>query len=741
MSSSSIYAFRKRVSWFEIQRCIPNKWKPNVPKLEEPEATRTSSFSSTGILINLSTDSMADYLVASVTEFAKQGRLFQAFTTYAQLQHHLPSCNLSCGRVIHALSSLIVACTDFKALPQGKQLHTHVICLGLETNPVFVPKLVTFYSKFNRLQEAHLVTETSSILHPLPWNLLISANVKNGFCDKAVSVYKQMMKRGIRPDNFTFPSVLKACGDLMDLDFGREVHRMIGSSGLEWSLYVQNALVAMYGRCGDVGASREVFDQMVTRDAVSWNSMISCYTSKGMWQEALQLFEHMKLSGAEIQIETWNAIAGGCTRLGNFKGALEIICQMRNSGHCLDSVAILTGLSACSHLGAKRLGIELHGYAIRGYYDRLENVGNSLITMYARCKDIGHAYILFQYADVKSIITWNSLLSGYTHLDMSEDASLFFRGMLVSGIEPNYVTIASILPLCARVANLQHGKEFHCYIVRRENFKDHLLLWNSLVDMYARSGKVIAAKRLFDSLATKDEVTYTSLIAGYGMHGEVSLALKLFEEMEMQHIKVDHITMVAVLSACSHAGLVKKGEFLFEKMQTVYGITPRLEHFDCMIDMYGRANLLNKARDIMRNMPFKPSAAMWATLLGACRIHGNMAIGDWAAQKLLEMKPKNSGYYVLIANMYAAAGYWDTLAEVRVLMRDLGVKKDAGCTWVDVGSGFSSFSAGDTSNSQSDAIYPMLDGLANVMKHVYYAGSEKSSSDDEMSEGGMNCNL
>uniref|UniRef100_A0A7N0T4W2 Pentatricopeptide repeat-containing protein n=1 Tax=Kalanchoe fedtschenkoi TaxID=63787 RepID=A0A7N0T4W2_KALFE len=734
MSPSSLNLFRTRL---EIQRCIPSKWKRTATKLEERETSGyVSGFS------YMSDESMVDYLVASVRESARRGDICEGFRTYAQLQHHLLSCGgVSCEGVVHAISSLFSACTGFKALRQGQQLHANVICAGLGRHPIFVPKLVTFYSKFDLLSSAHLVTETSNILHPLPWNLLISGYVRNGMCDKAVSVYRQMAKRGIRPDNFTFPSVLKACGDLADLDFGREVHRAIYSSGLEWSLYVHNALVAMYGRCGEVSASREVFDQMVERDAVSWNSMISCYASKGMWQEVFQLFEDMKLSSVEIQIETWNIVAGGCSRLGNFKGALELICQVRNSGLCLDSMAILTGLGACSHLGVINSGKELHGYAIRGYCDMLDNVRNSLITMYARCKDIRHAYILFQSGEVKSVITWNSMLSGYTHLDMSEDASLLFRRMLLSGIEPNYVTIASILPLCARVANLQHGKEFHCYIVRKEKFKDYLLLWNSLVDMYARSGKLNAAKRLFDSLTTKDEVTYTSLIAGYGMHGEGLTALDLFEEMEKQYIKVDHITMVAVLSACSHAGLVKKGQFLFEKMQTVYGIAPRPEHFDCMIDMYGRAGLLSKARDIIISMPFKPSAAMWATLLGACRIHGNMWIGEWAAENLLEMRPQNSGYYVLIANMYAASGNWDKLAEVRVLMRDLGVKKDAGCTWVDVGSGFSSFSAGDTSNSQSDEIYPLLDGLANVMKHVHYAASERSSSDDEMSERIMNCNI
>ncbi|KAE8706161.1 Pentatricopeptide repeat-containing protein [Hibiscus syriacus] len=218
--------------------------------------------------------------------------------------------------------------------------------------------------------------------------------------------------------------------------------------------------------------------------------------------------------------------------------------------------------------------------------------------------------------------------------------------MLLSGVEPNYVTIASILPLCARVANLQHGKEFHCYIIRRKVFDDYLLLWNALVAMYARSGKLLAAKHVFDLIQKRDEVTYTSLIAGYGMQDEGHTAMKLFEEMVNLQIKPDHVTMVAVLSACSHCGLVLEGQLWFKKMQSLYGIVPRLEHFSCMVDLYGRAGLLNKAKETITRMPYKPTTAMWATLLGACRIHGNTDIGEWAAEKLLELRPENSGYCV-----------------------------------------------------------------------------------------------
>ncbi|KAJ8543649.1 hypothetical protein K7X08_025267 [Anisodus acutangulus] len=197
----------------------------------------------------------------------------------------------------------------------------------------------------------------------------------------------------------------------------------------------------------------------------------------------------MRATGAEMDIITWNTIAGGCLKTGNFIGALKLFSQMRSCGIQLEPVATLIGLGACSHTGLLKNGKEIHGLVIRSHLDHFDNVRNALINMYARCKALKQAHILFQFVDSKTVITWNTIISGFAHWDRSEETSFLFREMLLSGVEPNYITIAGILPLCARVANLQHGKEFHCYLTRREGFEEHLLLWNSLVDMYARSGK------------------------------------------------------------------------------------------------------------------------------------------------------------------------------------------------------------------------------------------------------------
>ncbi|KAG9459975.1 hypothetical protein H6P81_004483 [Aristolochia fimbriata] len=509
-----------------------------------------------------------------------------------------------------------------------------------------------------------------------------------------------MVKKGVKPDSFTYPSVLKACGDEEDLVMGREVLESVHMSGLGWNLFVQNAVMGLYVKCGMLDEAWRVFQSMPEKDVVSWNTIISGYASKGMWNVAFKLFEWMQMCNAEINSVTWNTIAGGHVQTGNYREALKLISNMTATGGLVDSVGMVIGLAASARIGSIKSGKEVHGLAVRRGSDGVESVKNALITMYCQCEHLSQAFVLFCLLRAQNVVTWNCMISGFANLDCSEEASFVFRKMFSSGFHPNYVTIASILPLCARVANLRHGKELHCYIIKL-NFGEYLLIWNALVDMYSKSGRILEAQRIFDSMAQRDIVTYTSLIAGYGVQGKGQNALKLFDEMITLRMKPDHVTMVAILSACSHSGLVTYGQMIFENMVSSYGVKPRLEHYACMVDLYGRAGLLKKAEEFLLRMPLQPTPAMWATLIGACQIHRNMEIGERAAEKLLEMRPQKPGYYVLIANMYAAARNWSKLADVRTCMRNLGLRKDPGCTLVGVGNEYHRFLVGDTTNART----------------------------------------
>ncbi|URD79404.1 PPR repeat [Musa troglodytarum] len=566
----------------------------------------------------------------------------------------------------------------YKAVLQGLQLHALTLSCGLHDHPSLLPRLTSLYITFGLLPDAHTLVFSSHSLEVLHWNLLISAYMKDDRPSDALLAYRQLVQTGIQPDRFTYPSVFKACGDVLDLEFGKEVHRSINDSCMEWNIFVQNALIAMYAKCGALGFARKLFDEMPERDVVSWNTMVSGYASRGIWEKAFQLFEQMRAVGSEVNSVTWNTIVGGHLQRGNPREALRLISEVTTHGSGVDFVTLVVGLSACSHVGSLKLGKEIHGFATRCCSDGIESVRNALITIPSR----GSFFII--------------------------------RDMVQSGVQPNYVTVVTYLALCARVANLQHGQELHCYITKHD-FKGYLLLWNSLIDMYSKSGRILVARRVFDLLTNRDQVSYTSMIAGYGIQGEGTAALKLFYQMTDSGIKPDHINMVAVLSACSHSRLVSQGQKLFKMMIDSYGIAPQMEHYSCMVDLFARAGLVKKAEELLHKAPLPPTAAMWAALVGACQVYENTEIGERAAKKLLEMGTDNPGHYVLIANMYAAAGCWDELAKVRTLMRDLGVRKSPGLAWADLGNGFHPFLVGDRSNPLAPEIYEVLDTLTGQM--------------------------
>lgn len=488
---------------------------------------------------------------------------------------------------------------------------------------------------------------------------------------------------------------------------------------MDGHLFFQNALVSMYAKCGDLVAARTVFDGMPHKDAVSWNTIISGYVAAGQSRQALDLFQRMRAdASAEVPHSvTWNTIAGVYVKTRDHRAAVELIREMVNGGAEVDFVTIVIGLNACSRVGWLRLGKEIHGLAIRMRCDTVESVGNALITMYARCKHMDSARRLFEMLGCKGVVTWNTMIASFALSDDAEEASKLFREMVCGGVQPNYVTVVTYLALCARVANLQHGQELHAHIVKH-GFKGYRLLWNSLIDMYSKSGRLLVAQNVFDTMDDRDMISYTSMIAGYGMQGKGSVALQIFYQMVDSGIRPDHISMVTVLTACSHSGLVTEGEELFDKMTSSYGIKPQMEHYSCMVDLYARSGLIEKAEGMLNDSFFPSTSTMWAALVGACHERGNIKVGERAARRLLEMRTENAGHYVLIANMYAAAGCWDELATVRKLMRDLGVTKAPGLAWADLGNGFTPFLVGDRSNPLAPEIYEILDELSEQMRNV-----------------------
>eukprot|EP01018_Ginkgo_biloba_P030196 Gb_04417 [translate_table: standard] len=680
---------------------------------------------------------------------------------------------------------VIKACANLAALQLGKDIQNHIVRSRFESDVFVVSALVDMYAKCGNVEDARQLFDKMSHRDVVSWNVMIAGYAKNQRCDDALKLFRQMRLSGVEPNSVTFASVLSACALRAALQHGQEIHNCIIRGGFESDVLVGNALIALYSKCMTIENAHHVFDRMSPRDDVTWNAMIAGYAQNGHCDEALKLFGQMKMAGlkpnsvtiasilpscsslaalqqgkeihayiirsgiesdafvgsalidmyskcgsvdmaqkffnqmSEIDVVLWSAMIAGYAQNGLSYEALKLFQCLQLTGVKPNSVTIASILPACANLAALQQGKEIHSYIIRNGFESEFFVGSSLIDMYAKCGSVDIACIVFDKMPQRDVVSWNAMITGYSQNERCDEALQLFRRMGLAVVNPDTVTIAGVLSACARLAALQYGKEIHSYIVRNE-FESDILVGSALIDMYAKCGSLIIARQVFEMMFKRNVVTWNTMIAGYGMHGYGEKAVTLFNQMQQAGVKPDHITFVAVMSACSHAGLVDEGCQYFYCMIQDHCIMPRVEHYACMVDLLGRAGRLNEAYNFMNRMPLEPDASVWGTLLGACQIHCNIELGEHVAEHLFELEPENAGYYVLLSNIYAAAGRWDNVAKVRLMMKDRGLRKTPGCSWIEVKNRVHTFLAGDKSHPQSEKLYAVLESLTQQMKKAGY---------------------
>jgi len=494
---------------------------------------------------------------------------------------------------------------------------------------------------FRRMPERNVVS----------WTAMIVAYSKHGCSQEALRLFYEMMLTGVRPDQFTFSSVLLACASLAAVEYGKEVHENIIKNGFQSDVFVGNALVDMYAKCGRIADAQKMFENMLERDLVSWNAMITGYAQNGQLNEALMLFRDMP----ERDVVSWNVMIATYAQNGYTDEAWNLFQKMP------------------------------------------ERNAVSWTAMIAQCAQDGQfveAKSLFQEMPERDIISWNAMIAGYVQNGSFHEALHLFGQMQMTDMKPNTVTFVGIISACANMAGVEHGKKVHGDIIRN-GFESDTTLGNSLIDMYAKCSSIKTARKVFDKMPERVVVSWNTMIGGYGMHGCGNEALQLFEQMQHSGLKPNHVTFLVVLFACSHAGLLDDGWRYFDLMSRHYQIEPLIEHYCCMVDLLGRAGFLDEAEDFINKMSVNPNAAIWRSLLGACTVHYNVELGERVADLLFESDPNNSAHYVLLSNMYALAGRWDDVEKVRALMKDRSVKKSPGCSWIEVRSKVHAFTVGD----------------------------------------------
>ncbi|XP_059463671.1 pentatricopeptide repeat-containing protein At2g37320 [Corylus avellana] len=365
-----------------------------------------------------------------------------------------------------------------------------------------------------------------------------------------------------------------------------------------------------------------------------------------------------------------------------------------------------------------RAGIQYHCLAIRtGFVDNVY-VGSSLISLYGKCAELENAYRVFEEMPVRNVVSWTAIISGFAQ-EWQVDVCLgLFHRMRNSTLEPNEFTFTSLLSACTGSGALGHGRSAHCQTVQM-GFDSYVHIANALISMYCKCGAVEDALYIFGKMDGKDIVSWNSMIAGYALHGLALQAIDLFGEMKKQNAKPDAITFLGVLSSCRHAGLVKEGWFYFNWMAE-HGVQPELDHYSCVVDLLGRAGLLEVALDFIKKMPIYPNAVIWGSLLSSSRLHGSVWIGIQAAENRLLLEPGCPATLVQLANLYASVGYWDRAATVRKLMKDRGLKTNPGCSWVEIKDGVYQFRVEDCSNTRLTEILAVLDILVDHMRTLGY---------------------
>eukprot|EP01018_Ginkgo_biloba_P034626 Gb_37254 [translate_table: standard] len=540
---------------------------------------------------------------------------------------------------------ILASCASLEALEQGKEIHEDIIRSGLQSDVFVGSALVDMYAKCGCMEQASQAFDKMPQRDVVSWTAMIAAYTSHGHAQEALTLFYKMQKTGIQPNHFTFSSVLPACAKLADVKHGELIHEEIIRSGLQSNVFVGNALVDMYAKCGRINNARKLFDKMPQQNVVSWNAMVAGYAQNGLVDEALKLFDEVP----ERNEVSWNAMIAGYIQNGHVADALKLFKKMPN----------------------------------------------------------------------QDVVSWTTMIAGYAQNGHGEEAFKLFRQMQLAGVKPNLQTFAIVLPACANLAALEQGKEVHEVIIR-SGFHSDIFVGSALVDMYAKCGTIEFARTSFDKMNQRDVVSWSAMILGYAMHGCAKEALQLFQKMQHSGTKPDHVTFVGVLTACCHAGLVDEGWQYFHCMSRYNHITPRMEHYGCMVDLLGRTGHLDEAQHFIKKMPIKPDATVWASLLGACRIYAHIELGERVAEYLFELDPKNATPYVMLSNIYAAAGRWDDIEKVRKIMKDKRVEKKPGCSWIEVNRQVHVFSVGDRSHPQMEKIYSELERLSRQMRTAGY---------------------
>lgn len=632
---------------------------------------------------------------ALISGYCKSGSKVEAFNLFWEMQSDGIKPNE------YTLGSVLRMCTSLLLLLRGEQIHGHTIKTGFDLDVNVVNGLLAMYAQCKRISEAEYLFDTmAGEKNNVTWTSMLTGYSQNGFAFKAIECFRDLRRDGNQSNQYTFPSVLTACASVSACRVGVQVHGCIVKSGFKTNIYVQSALIDMYAKCRDLESARALLEGMEVDDVVSWNSMIVGCVRQGLIEEALSMFGRMHERDMKIDDFTIPSIL-------NCFASSRTEMKIASSAHCL---IVKTG------------------------YATYKLVNNALVDMYAKRGIMDSALKVFEGMIEKDVISWTALVTGNTHNGSYEEALKLFCNMRVGGIYPDQIVTASVLSASAELTLLEFGQQVHGNYIK-SGFPSSLSVNNSLVTMYTKCGSLEDANVIFNSMEIRDLITWTCIIVGYAKNGKAKDSLQSYDLMISSGITPDYITFIGLLFACSHAGLIEEAQRYFDSMRTVYGITPGPEHYACMIDLFGRSGDFVKAEELLHQMEVEPDATVWKAILAASRKHGNIENGERAAKTLMKLEPNNAVPYVLLSNMYSAAGRQDEAANVRRLMKSRNISKEPGRSWVEEKGKVHSFMSEDRRHPRMVEIYSKVDEMMLLIKEAGYLADMSFALHDLDKEG------
>ncbi|KAG2660542.1 hypothetical protein PVAP13_1KG448305 [Panicum virgatum] len=596
---------------------------------------------------------------------------------------------------------------------------------------------------------------------------LISAHCRRGAPLDALRAFLDMLAWGgagdqaeddaaaVRPNEYTAAAVLQACGLARDGRLGRMVHGYLVAGGFCGDPFVVGSLVNMYAKVGDVVSARRLVLRLPCRDVVSWTTIVSGCVLNGMLEEALEVFVMMLEDGVLPNNVTMLSVIQACSLMGASElfgpvHALVVLLELEDDASVVNSLIMMYAkngfvreamrlfngaylksgnlcsnedvlaaiLYGCTISGSPKNGEGFQAHLIKMGASLSIGVENSLMGMYARFEQVDAVHLVFSGMEAKDIVSWNTIISCLAKSDHVNEAMELFSALHAGGdgLAPDFVTILSIVQACSNAGLLHQGQMLHGCIMK-SGFLHDVSICNALISMYAKLGRIDFAQMIFEGMDIKDLVSWNSMINTYGMHGDGHSALRIFNQLKEAGTPVPNaITFVSVISACSHAGLISEGYKCFESMRTDHGIEPSMDHYACVVDLLGRSGRFVEAEEFIRDMPVPPNSSIWGPLLAACQLHVNVDLAEKAAKELSALEPESDIWRVSLANTYALAGRWKDAAMIRTEMKRVGLRKETGWSFVDVGGveGFKFVSA-DTRHHEAEKIYSVWHGMNKHM--------------------------